>query len=232
MILQLNAVLRSLWIQLEIALMTTLSRVKNDVIRCIRTIHKEFIDEFININANQYTALIDHNDALIGVGVSRKSALAHAEINLGYEAITNIFIRGSLTAIRLTHGGFEMLVDGHSRIEDFVRVGDLLLSAHFVNSIKQTAGHIDALLKQVDSDNSFSFKIRSRETGDNEPRVFSFGMSLDGERFDGGFVKRAVIEQGAWLSVIPDLMSIKKCLIEELRSNGATKKKESINERY
>lgn len=213
MILQLDAAYTIIVDTMEIALMTTLSRVKNDVIQNIRTIQKEFIREFLNINANQYTALLDHNDALMGVGVSKMSALAHAEMNLGYVAITNLFVKGCLTEMRLTEGDFEMLVDEPSNIEDLLKIGDLFLSAHFVNSIKKTVEHIDALLKQVDLNNAFTFKIRPRDTDDNEPRVFAFEMNFDGGHFDGGFVKRAVIQQGPWLSVIPDLMSIKNCFL-------------------
>jgi hypothetical protein len=205
--------------------MTTLLQVKNDVTQYLSTIDEYFSGEFFDIDANQYTALINNSDELIGVGVSRKAALAHAEVNLGYEAITKLFINNRLTDVRLTQAGFEMLVDGYSIYDDFITAGDFLLSAHFVSSIKQAAGNIDALLKQVNADNSFTFKIRSHEPSENEPKVFVFEMNLDGDLFDGGFVKRVVVEEGAWLSVTPNLMSIKQCFMNHLAQQRRNKEK-------
>jgi len=188
--------------------MSDLMLIEERVLHFMETIKQLFDAEFKDVNSNDYTALIDSENEVLGVGVSRASALADAEQNLGYEAITQFFIKDAFTAIKLTRSAFELMIDCLDSYRALTKVGEYRLSNVMIASVKTIAVEIDSLLKRVNEDHSFTFEVKDVNEDSDERQAFVFKMKIDGDILDGGFVRASVIEKGQWLTVKQDLSCI------------------------
>jgi len=187
--------------------MANLESIEGDVLHYLSKIDESFNDEFSGINSTDFTALINLDGKVLGLGKSQTDALSNVAEIIGYNATTNIFVQGLFNRVKLTNAAFDLML---KTVDDFYRfpeVGGYRMSNVCIDSTRAATEVIDSLLKSVDEAWGFSFEIKNIEE-DDVRQAFIFDMSVAGHDLDGGFVKGSVIEKGQWFAAKQNLSHI------------------------